>query len=218
METLLQIWDFIRGHVSTIILILTWIGIVLVYVRRRSDWMRKSFMSQVNFSLNFIQNGQLCLRTLLETTAPQVWLNSYGIRKVFKAASRTRPDQPFIILNDEEDMGFARRAVLNVLSEKFAEVYLAQGMGLPVKIARFVFAITFENFPDMRTRKIRILIMEVESLKKLFIETPKEGEMLVAETRHRDRLGVLRAMHEMYLGTRKTEQQILGELELGVVV
>jgi hypothetical protein len=211
-----ELWDLVKGHLSLIGLVLTWVGIALVYLRRRSEWLKKSFLNQVNFSLNYIEDGKLCIRTLLETTASQVWLNSYGINKVFKAAGRTRPDQPFIILPDEEDMGFVKRAVLNVLSEKFADVFLAQGMGLPVKTARFVFAITFENFPDMRTRKFRILLMEVESLKQLFVETPGEGEMKVSEPRHRDRLSVLRAMRDIYFGDRQAEKPILGELELGL--
>jgi len=216
MDLLKDLWDFIKPHLSLIGLVLTWVGIVLVYWRRRSEWLRKSFFNQVNFSLNYVEDGRLAIRTLLETTASQVWLNTYGINKVFKAAQRTRPDQPFILLADDEDMGFVKRAVLNVLSEKFANVFVARSMGLPVKSARFVFAITFENFPDMRTRKFRVLLVEAENLKRLFVETPGEGELQVSEVRHRDRLGVLRAMHEIYVGARPAEKAVLGEVELGL--
>src|SRR5262245_41154752 len=124
MALLEAIWNLIRTHAGTVGLIVTWAGIALVYFRRRADWQKKSFLNQVNFSLNYILDRKLCLRTLLEVTATEVWLNDYGIKKVFKAAAQTRADQPFIILDDAEDMGFAKRAVLNVLSERFAEAFL----------------------------------------------------------------------------------------------
>lgn len=216
MQWLLECWDWVRPHLGTVGLAFTWIGIGLVYVRKRSAWQRKSFMNQVNFSLNYVQDNKLCLRTLLETTAPLVWLNDYGVNKVFKAAARTRPDQPFIILDNPGDMAFAKRAVLNVLSERFADVFLGQSMSLPVKTAKYCFAITFENFPDMLTRKIRILLVETEALKHAFAPRP-DGDLAVDEPRHRDRLAVLRTMREIYLGQQKLDAAVLGEVELGLM-
>jgi hypothetical protein len=215
MNLLVQIWERIYPHLSMVGLVLTWLGIVLVYLRRRTAWKQKSFLNQVNFSLNYIEDGQLCLRTLLELSATEVWLNDYGIKKVFNAAAQTRPDQPFIHLDDKEDMDFIKRAVLNVLSEKFAEAFLARSMNLPVRLAKYCFAITFENFPDMRTRKIRVLLMETETLKRL--SDPQEKDFTVAEVRHQDRLTVLRMMRDIYLGKQQWSTPVIGELELGLV-
>lgn len=213
MEILETIWNLIRAHAGTVGLILTWLGIGLVYFRRRADWQRKSFMSQVNFSLNYVQDRKLCLRTLLETTATEVWLNDYGIKQVFNAAKQTRADQPFIILDDAEDMAFVKRAVLNVLSEKFAESFLAQPVGVPARTARFCFAVTFENFADMRTRKIRVLLMEVDSLKG----QNWDSDIMLDNAWHRDRVTVLKMMRDIYLGQSPLPKSLLGEVELGLV-
>src|SRR5260370_35953013 len=162
VNLLIQFWEWIHPHLPMVGLILTWVGIVLVYARKRTAWKQKSFLNQVNFSLNYIENGQLCLRTLLEVSAAEVWLTDEGNKKVFNAAAQTRHDQPFIHLDDREDMDFIKRAVLNVLSERFAEAFLARSMNLPIQTAKYCFAITFENFPDMRTRKIRELLMPAQ--------------------------------------------------------
>jgi hypothetical protein len=215
MNVLIDLWERVHPHLTGVGLVLTWLGIIIVYIRRRTAWRKKSFLNQVNFSLNYIENGQLCLRTLLELSATEVWLNDYGIKKVYNAAAKTRHDQPFIHLDDQEDMDFIKRAVLNVLSEKFAEAFLARSMNLPVRTAKYCFAITFENFPDMRTRKIRVLLMEAESLKQL--GDPSEQDLAVAEVRHRDRLTVLRTMRDIYLGKQKWATPVIGEMELGVV-
>ena len=103
-----------------------------MYFRKRADWSRKQFLGQVNFSLTYVGGGTMAMRTLLETTAQKVWLNDLGVKKVAHAAARTTADQPFVSLDDPKDMDFVYRAVLNVLSEKFAEAFLAETLGVPV--------------------------------------------------------------------------------------
>ena len=109
---------------------------------------------QLADSVNVLPSGDTMYSTrpsksppLLETTASEVWLNSYGIGKVFKAAGRTRPDQPFIILSDDEDMGFVKRAVLNVLSEKFADAFLASPVQQDPRVTHIFAAI--RPFPPL---------------------------------------------------------------------
>jgi hypothetical protein len=88
---------------------------------------------------------------------------------------------------------------------------------VPVRTARFVFAITFENFPDMRTRKIRVLLMEAGDLKNLFQATP-EADLVLDSPHHRDRVSVLKMMREIYLGQSPLPKSLLGEVELGLIV
>jgi hypothetical protein len=216
MDFLKQIWHEISPHLAMLGFVATWFGIGLVYLRRRSEWRRKSFLNQVNFSMNYIEQGGLHIRTLFETTVAEVWLNHYGINQVTKAAGRTRPDQPFILLDNPDDMDFVKRAVLNTLSERFADAFLARSLNRPVISATFCFALTYESYADMRTRKFRVLIVEVEALKRDFTRSTDGTELLVDESRHRDRLEVLRTMRDLYLGIKKSDVPILGELELGL--
>ena len=152
--------EFMRPYWPTVALAVTWAGIVLLYIRRRSMWGKKHFQDRVNFSLNYVANGRLAMRTLAERKAVDIWLNEYGVGLVTRTASKTTEAQPFIQLKDPKDMEFVNRAVLNILSELCTPVYLAGALGVPVRTATFLFALTFERFATIRTLKLRVLLIE----------------------------------------------------------
>jgi hypothetical protein len=216
METLRHVLDVLRPHWNSLALLLTWVGIAFVYLRRRSQWRRKHFLAQVNFSLNYVQGGALVMRTLLEKPANQVWLNEYGVRTVLAAAQRTTVGRPFVLLADPRDMDFANRAVLNQLSEQFAATYLAEALGRAARAATFRFAITCERYEEIRTLKLRVLVVQEQTLTDLFgpadgasrLEAP--GAVLGA------RLTTLRGMYELYLRDKGADRPVLGQVELGV--
>jgi hypothetical protein len=214
MDLIQPVIEFIRRYGGGVSLAITWAGIAWVYLSKRSDWARKQFLGQVNFSLSFLIDGQLAMRTLVEVPAQNVWLNDLGVRKVRRAAARTTPDQPFVRLDDPEDMDFVYRAVLNVLSEKFADAYLAQSMGLPVESSVYWFAITMERYGDIRTLKLRVLLVREQDLETVFTPNPSEGrEVRVPNVLYASRLKTLQAMHDLH---RRAGQP--GVLKLGRVV
>jgi hypothetical protein len=214
MDVIWLVIDFLRHYGGGLSLAFTWGAIAWVYLAKRSDWLRKRFLGQVNFSLNFVADGQLVMRTLVEVPAQDVWLNDLGVRQVMRAAASTTPDQPFVRLSDPADMDFVYRAVLNVLSEKFADVYLAQAMGLPVQTAVYRFAITMERYSDIRTLKLRVLLVAEKDLESVFSPDPPGGlEVRVPNVLYGSRLKTLRAMHDLH--HRAGE---LGVLKLGRVV
>lgn len=204
---------WVRSHWNTIGLIGTWFGIVFVYWRKRNDWRRKQFLSQVNFSLNYVQDGYLVMRTLLETTATEVWLNDYGVKTVLSAAQATTEKQPFLLFKDPKDQAFVNRAVLNVLSEQFAAGYLRAAVGVPVKRAVFAFGITFERYADMRTLKLRVILAEQTVLAEKF--APNSDVKLQAEHEgYKDRWATLLALRELFLKDKENKNTILGRVEL----
>jgi hypothetical protein len=156
------------------------------------------------------------MRTLLEKPAHEVWLNEYGVRTVLAAAQRTTAEQPFVLLADPRDRDFANRAVLNRLSERFAPAYLAAALGLPVRAAPFRFAITCEKYEEIRTLKLRVLVVAEQTLTELFgagdgaaqVEAP--GVVLQA------RLTTLRGLYALYLRDKASDRPVLGQVELGV--
>jgi hypothetical protein len=217
MDFLYRVWDTIRPHVAGLGLVVTWVGIALVAWRRRRDWKSKRFTGLVNFSLNYVADNKLMMRTLLEVPANAVWLNEYGVKLVMQAAAKTRADQPFIVLNDPADMQFVKHAILNVISQRFAEPFLGHVVGAPVHKASFLFALTFEKYADMRTRKFRVLLVEESSLPAMF--GPDVPDSQVEEVNHKDRIGVLRMMASLAAkpGARIEGADVLGRVELGVV-
>lgn len=205
--------EFIRTHGNAIALTITWIGIGLVWWRRRSNWLRKEFLTQVTFSLNYVVNGCLIMRTLLETGTDKIFLNEWGIKKLAGAAARTTENDPFIRLADPADRDFINRAVINVLSERFADTFVAAALGVPVRSGRFCFAVTFERYKDIRTRKIRVLLIEESTLKRFAPDG--DGESLrLADPKFSDRIKSLEAMFR----ESQADKTVLGNLELGIVV
>lgn len=218
MERLNEIIAWLGKHGGTLGLIATWVGIFWVYLRRRFDWRQKQFTGQVNFSLNYLANNTLAMRTLRESTVQDVWLNDYGIKLVLDAARRTTEAQPFIRLPNVADMQFLNRAALNALSECFASTYVAEALGLPVKTGRFIFGITYERYDIMRTFKFRVLLMEEESLKGLFGPDGTWQSLEVKSPILQARLRTLKVLHDLYVAGQATGEFVVERVNLGVVL
>ena len=203
------------------LLALTWAGIAVVWFRRRRDWRRNQFTEQVNFSLSYLEtdgegHSHLALRTLLELSAANVWLNEYGVRKVRKAAEQTTLEMPFLLIQPRRDMELVRHAVLNVLSERFAQVFLARAIGVDVRTETFLYGLTWERYGEIKTRKLRVMVVRPSDLEALFGQDGKAKDLHVAVDSHRGRITTLEIMHRLYHSTDPGERAALGEVELGV--
>ncbi len=204
------------------LLVLTWAGIGVVWFRRRRDWKRNQFTEQVNFSLSYLETDaeghtHLSLRTLLELSASGVWLNEYGVRKVQKAAGKTTLERPFLAIQPRRDMELVRHAVLNVLSERFAQVFLARAIGVDVRTETFLYGLTWERYGDIKTRKLRVMVVRLSDLEALFGPEGKAKDLHVAVDSHRWRITTLEIMHRLYHSSDPEDRAALGEVELGVV-
>lgn len=208
--------DWIKENWDLIALLVTWSGIIGVWWKRRREWRRKSFLRQVNFSINVIHDGTLELRTLMEQTARDVWINEHGVSLVVDAAERTTVEQPFLKLQSRDDQGYVLRAVLNVLSERFAENYLARAMGVDTRRQRFLFGVTCEKYGALRTQKLRVLIVTRELLDALFGENGTAESVQFEAPTHSDRLITLRVMHRLVHSADASERAMLAEVELGL--
>lgn len=231
MPTWPDILEFLKAYGPAIGLGLTWGGIILAWWRRRRSWKRKSFASQVNFSLNDVRGDTLTLRTLLEDDAKKVWLNDYGVRLVLDAAARTTVDQPFVSMRTPEDQGYVLRACLNVLSERFAEQHLARTLGIRVNGSEFVFGLTCEKYGNIRTQKLRVIIARPELLGALFGDSatyhlagpdateppPGKSPLRLEHPVHKDRLDTLRVMHRLWKSDKPKENRLVDTVELGIV-
>ncbi len=207
-----SLWAFVHSNFGILTTSVSLLVAAFVAYRTRSEWHAKQFTSQVNFSLNAVRNGRLEMRTLLETPTRAVWINDFGRAAVMRAAQATTASQPFVKLKNPEDMASVKRAALNILSQMFAQAYLAEALGLPVATRTFYFAVTFERHATMRTRKFRVLIVERQELLDSF--APDAPAITVVERHHADRIPVLCAMREMALEP-DADASPLARIELG---
>ncbi len=218
-----SLWQLFMEYWELALLVLTWLAISIVALRRRSDWKRQRFSEQVNFSLNELERApdgscRLLLRTLLEDSAGNVWLNEFGVKEVLRAAERTSVERPFLVIEPQADMDLVQHAVLNVLSQRFSGTFLARAVGVPTKSARFLYGLTWERYGEMRTQKLRVMVAREEVLEALFGAEGLVSSVEVAAESHRPRLRTLAAMYELRHSQDPGKRALVGEVELGVAL
>jgi hypothetical protein len=190
---------------------------------QRRRWKSKTFVHEVNISLNDVVDDTLHLRTLRESLIDRIWLNESAANLVRNWAAKTTEERPFIVLpaHMKSDMEYVKRAVINALSETMAPTFIARATGVAVPTAEFIFGITYERYGALPTRKLRVMVARRDLLESRFAPAVDESESdklkVLAET-HRDRIRTLRAMARMLQSADPAEQAALGTLELGVPV
>jgi hypothetical protein len=140
--------------------------------RARAEWTRREFFDRLNISLNAIRDGTLTIRTIAEESCLEVFLNSVAVSSLVNAARHTTLEDPLLELR-EHDYWYYLNAVLNKVAEKFGDGQIRRDMGLPVTTARYVVCLTSESAGEVRTRKIRAMLIQKSLLLNLPNEEPK---------------------------------------------
>lgn len=140
--------------------------------RAKSDWQKKEFLHRLNVSLTTIHDGVLRIRTLLEKSCQDVFLNEVAAEAVVAAARKTSAEDPILPL-PRDDYWYYLNAVLNEISERFAEGQIGRDLGKPVESARYLICMTCECDGAMRTRKIRAMLTRRSLLDSLPQDAPK---------------------------------------------
>ena len=216
METLTSVYEFLKPYFAVLALALTWVGVGFAWWRQRGRWKRKEFLGQVNFSLNLFGES-LAMRTLLECDTTDVWPNAHGVKLLHAAAARTSNDDPFIRLAAQADRDYLHRAIKNALSELCPAAFIATALGAKVQTGKFLFAVTCERYPEMRTIKLRVILIEQNTLRE-WCEPGGKGDQLPIAPFYRTRLRTLHAMYAMDKRAQTGGPEELGRVELGVPV
>ncbi len=147
-------------------------GWIVGWYRSRSRWLKKEFFERINFSLNSIIDGKLRIRTIMEKSCDQVFLNQVAVKHVTDASQRTSPADPIIPL-PEDEYWFYLNAVLNEVSEKFSLGFLNRDAGKEVESHEYIICLTNECDGAIRTRKLRAMLIRAELLENLPEEMPE---------------------------------------------
>lgn len=170
----LDLWAILREHwlkgiVSLAFLLAgTWWG----RRRARREWASKRFLDRINFSLNTIRDGTLQIRTIAEMNCRDVFLNDVAAEAVQAATARTT-EKNALLPFDRDERWFLLNAVLNEVSERFADGLLRRDMGLPTTTRVYLICLTYENSGDLKTRKVRAMVIQRDTLLNLPEEPPK---------------------------------------------
>lgn len=134
-------------------------------------WRRREFLHRLNVSLSFIDGGVLRIRTLLEMDCDDIFLNKSASKQVVKYARKTTVADPILPVDDEQSWTYLN-AVLNEVSERFAEGQIKRDMGLPVSQQSYLLCLTCEKAGPVKTQKIRCMVVRKSLLEKLPEEEP----------------------------------------------
>ncbi|MFH1266853.1 MAG: hypothetical protein ABIK89_14080 [Planctomycetota bacterium] len=202
--------EFLGDYWEQVVTLGTLCIVLVTYWRARAVWKSRHFMTRVNFTLNYVETGRLKIRTLGETDLGQILLgNEHGKRLVLRAARKTTATEPFLRL-PEKDSWIVLNSILNELSGRFAEGFLAASMGVPTRTASYVFGVTCEKHRDVRMNKIRVMIVARSLLEKI-----DQAEDLQFESKsHHVRHDTLKTMRKLYLDPNQRHRFMEIELAL----
>jgi hypothetical protein len=176
--------------------------------KARSDWRKREFFHRLNVSLNLLIPGEpLQIRTLLEKKCEDVFLNVVATDAVAAAARHTTATNPLLPL-PQADYWQYLNAVLNEISEQYSIGEIRRDLGLPVTRGKYLICLTCECAGEMRTRKVRAMVIQKKHLENLPAVQPK-----LEHASHVTRWETLKILAEQY---KKNPWQFI-ELELSVV-
>lgn len=168
------IWNAIVEHWLEASVGFVFMAIGLWWGRRRAQkaFRKRQFFERLNISLNSIVDDTLQIRTLSEKTSSEVFLNTVAVEKLLKAAAKTTVEDPLIPF-DSDDHWFYLNSVLNEVSEQFADGFLQREAGQPTETVSFVICLTNECDGNLRTRKIRAMVVRRDLLENLPEKCPQ---------------------------------------------
>lgn len=187
--------EYIQEHWLKAVTAAVFLGIGWLFgkYRARQQWAKKEFLDRLNISLSTIADGKLLIRTLAEMPCEEVFLNSVAVKRLLAVAGKTTEADP-IIPFEKDDYWYYLNSVLNEISEQFALGLLKRDLGLDVRKETYAICLTNECDGELRTRKVRAMVVK-KSLLTGLPEKPPVFESPNHKTRWRT-LGQLAAAFE----------------------
>jgi hypothetical protein len=192
--------DFTRRIIVTILVAVITSAATFLFTwwwaRRRAmrQWTSKEFLDRIIVSLNIFADGYLKIRTVLERSLDEVFLNKVAVDKVLAAARATTVDKPVMPV-PKDDRWFVLNFVLNAVAEHFVAGHIRQDAGQPVTTVKYALFLTCELVGEERIRKVRAMLVRAD----LLADFPYQDSMPKLENPwHADRIRTLRQAAELY--------------------
>jgi hypothetical protein len=164
------------------------------WYKAHREWRTKEFLNRIIVSLNIFDAGTLKIRTVMERSLEEVFLNSVAVDKISDAAKACTPEQPILPI-PKEDRWYLLNFALNAVAEHFAAGQIRLDAGEPVVKVRYALFLTCEVVGDERIRKVRAMLVK-QSLLESF---PYPDTLPTLENPwHADRIKTLRAASALY--------------------
>ena len=150
----------------------TIVGWMVARWRADREWRKREFFNRLNISLNSIVDGKLRIRTVSEKLCSEIFLNRVAVDRLISTAQATTKENPIIPI-PRDDCWFYLNSVLNELSEQFADGLFRREAGLNHTSVTYLICLTNECDGEVRTRKVRAMVIRKELLEALPEESPE---------------------------------------------
>lgn len=163
--------------------------------KARREWESKEFLHRVIVSLNIFKDGYLKIRTVMERSLDELFLNPIAIETVQHAARACTEADPIMYI-PKKDRWFVLNFVLNAVAEHLVEGNVRLDAGLPVTVVKYSLFLTCEVVGDERIRKVRAMMIRTELLENF----PYGNEELsrFENPWHKDRIRTLQKAAEVF--------------------
>ena len=146
------------------------------FIGRWRAWKRfadRAFYDRVTVSLNYVEDGQFKIRTLLERSSLELFRNAAMAHAVAEACAK-KGKGPLLAL-PEKDYWYYLNPVLNAISERFAEGYVRRESGVGAAEQTYLLFLTCENDQGIavRQRKVRAMMIREQVLLSTIDVTPQ---------------------------------------------
>lgn len=185
------------------------LGRLVGTLNARRQWAQKQFLGRIHISINSLRDGTLRIRTLMERSLEEVFLNPVAVEKVLAAVRKTTPESPLLPMA-AEDRWFLLSFALNAVAEHFVPGVIRQDAGLPVDTVRYVMFLACEQEGDDRIRKVRALLVQETELQNFKYRGDVVPKLEIDY--HIDRVRTLRQAAEKY----QTDRDLFIRLEVCV--
>ena len=139
------------------------LGFVYSGILMKRSWQKRQFLNTLNLSLNSYctTSRTFKFRTLMEANDLKVFVPEAAISHLTSAAKQTKSEDNYIIKMNPITYDLICVALVNSLSEKCAEGFLARDMGSQQILAeKYVMCLTAEDTKVSKQHKIRAMIMQ----------------------------------------------------------
>lgn len=194
MEILQTVGNALLEHWLEAVIGFLFMAVGVWYGRRRARkaFRKREFFHRLNISLNSIFDGKLAIRTISEKPAQEVFLNTAAVDKLLLAAGQTTEDDPLLPF-DSDDHWFFLNSVLNEISEKFADGFIAREVDPSLPTTSYLICLTNECDGNLRTRKIRAML-----IRRALLENLPEACPQLEQPEHATRWKTLQTMAQRW--------------------
>ena len=177
--------------------------------------LERDFMEVVQFSLCKMQQGEFSYTTMFEMTLKELVKSKKAVLDaVNQAADKTTEQYGLLHTMNKKDWEQVRGMILNTLSEKYSDGYVAEELGMGAHKAMFWFCLVNES--GSTTKKLRVIVARDKMLKDVMKCLEDGTEPKFPKPYFKSRWGTVKNMAILLSEKQKWKNAPMRDIELAL--